>query len=65
MITGYEVRFGQSSEKILTFGPDENFYITSGEERAQNALVEVCSNSSVVVVVGVVVAAAAAAAALV
>ena len=38
VITGYELRFG---ETILSFGPDENFYITSGDQRAQNALVEV------------------------
>ena len=41
IIIGYEVRFPEISDEILSFGPSENFYITTDVQKNGNARVQV------------------------
>jgi hypothetical protein len=48
VIIGYEVRFQESSESILRFSADENFYITTDAQREINTIVQVGFNLAIV-----------------
>lgn len=42
-IIRYDLRFGQSDARIVTFTSEDNFYITTDAERSLNEIVEVRS----------------------